>query len=568
MSSSKASSIQSRVTIGLVILFGLMILLSGIGMFQVQKIDRDLTLINDENSVKQRFAINFRGSVHDRAIALRDVILLPDGQELSATLALIERLEQDYSVAARNMDAKFSDAQSVSAAERQLYGAIQEIERDTLPNFEQIIALRLDNQTEDARALLLSQAGPQVVEWLDRINAFIDYQEEQNGNLTRSARGISADFQLQMILLTGFALLLGGGFVLWIMRAIAPLGPLTISISRLAEGDLDVEVKETGKQDEVGKISSAVRVFRDNALQVEALRRDAAETEEKAREERHRDMNRLADQFEASVTSVVDSVTTSAEGLQTAARTVASSASNASQNAEFVASTAQSANGNAKSVTEATTTVSDSIRDITSQTLQSLEAAREAVQRTSKASEDIVNLNGSAQNIGEVVQLINDIADQTNLLALNATIEAARAGEAGKGFAVVASEVKNLANQTSKATEDISNQIGSMQQATTAAVEVIQGVETIIRDIESTAESIAQSVEAQDRSTQEIAQSITELSQGTEEVTQRIEEVNADSRETGRTADDLLSTAEELGRQAAAMRTQVSSFLETVRHAE
>jgi len=216
-------------------------------------------------------------------------------------------------------------------------------------------------------------------------------------------------------------------------------------------------------------------------------------------------------------------------------------------------------------VASAAEELSASVREITGQTTLSSAAARDAVTRTEAASADISELVDAAAKIGEVVKLINDIAEQTNLLALNATIEAARAGDAGRGFAVVASEVKSLANQTARATQEISEQVGGMQQATNTAVGAMDQIKSIISDIEATSVSIASAVEEQDASTQEIARNVSEVSNGTEEVTSNIHLVNEGATSTGKAATEVLSAAQILTQQSVELRKQVEGFLKNVR---
>jgi len=387
-----------------------------------------------------------------------------------------------------------------------------------------------------------------------------------------------------------------GGLSFWVVlaRVVSPVNALSDTMMVLADGNLEVEIPNADRDDEVGDMARSVQVFKDNAIErqaMEARQREQEEADRKrleeedernrleeeeqrrredeqagqARAERRAAMLALADNFESKVMGIVEGVSGSAKDMEDAASGMASTADDTSQKSNVVANAAQQASSNAQMVASAAEELSASVREITGQTTQSSAAARDAVGRTENASTDIAELVEAAQKIGDVVKLINDIAEQTNLLALNATIEAARAGDAGKGFAVVASEVKSLANQTAKATQEISEQVNGMQQATNTAVRAMDEIKSIIGEIESTSVSIASAVEEQDASTQEIARNVSEVSTGTEEVTSNIHAVNEGATSTGSAATEVLSAAQLLTQQSGELRTQVEDFLKTIR---
>ncbi len=590
----KDAKISTRLKVGFGIVFLLMIATSIIGINEVNRIDTNLTAINDFNSVKQRYAINFRGSVHDRSIAIRDVVLITDMADMKATEDDIQKLADDYVKSAVPLDKMFAERPDIKQEERDILASIKAIEAQTLPLVEQVIALQTKGKLEEANQVLLSKARPAFTEWLKRINQFIDLQEANNQMVTADTREIASNFELLMIILTGAALLFGGSLAMWALFSIAPLRKLTDSIQRLADGDLNVNIPKATTKDEVGLINKAVQVFRDNAHEIQELQKQAQEQaarekreeeerqkaqatqeeeqrkrdrdiEERAQAERHKAMLSLADNFEASVRAVAEAVSTSASEMEVAAQEMTKTADETTNNSQIVAEAATSANSNAEAVANAADELSGSVRDIATQTGQSSAAAKNAVAQTEHAGRDISELKVAAQEIGDVVKLISDIAEQTNLLALNATIEAARAGEAGKGFAVVASEVKSLANQTASATQQISDQVAGMQQATNTAVDAIGEVERIIRDIDNTAVSIAAAVEQQDASTQEIARNVAEVSSGTREVTGSIGQVNDGATLTGRTANEVLTAAQQLSRQSEDLKSEVEGFITKIR---
>ncbi|PWC54509.1 globin-coupled sensor protein [Azospirillum sp. TSO22-1] len=299
-------------------------------------------------------------------------------------------------------------------------------------------------------------------------------------------------------------------------------------------------------------------------LDLEVLLETYAEAE---RESKRKILNQLADTFEGSVKAIVGNTVAASNEMEDNAQRMSRIAGETSRQSTQVASAAEQASANVQTVASASEELTSSIAEISRHVAQSSQIARAAVDEAERTNGTVNGLIEAAQKIGEVVQLINNIASQTNLLALNATIEAARAGEMGKGFAVVASEVKNLANQTAKATEDISTQIAGMQDAARNSADAIKGVGNTITRINEIVTTVAAAVEEQAAATQEIARNVQEAATGTQSVTQTIGEVTKGSTETGGIAGHVLGAARDLHKQADSLSQGVDSFLQRIRSA-
>jgi methyl-accepting chemotaxis protein len=341
---------------------------------------------------------------------------------------------------------------------------------------------------------------------------------------------------------------------------------LTDTMSSLADGDNTMAIPGLNLDNEMGSMARAVDVFKRNAIERERL-----ETEQKAdreqRDRRSETIEELISGFDAKVGQALGIVSNAAKKMQSTAQNMSKVAEGTSEQSSAVTAASEQATANVQTVAAAAEELAASVREISRQVQDSSSIAQGAVQETERATSEVRGLVEASQRIGEIVNLINDIAGQTNLLALNATIEAARAGDAGKGFAVVASEVKNLANQTAKATEEIAAQINAIQDATGSAVQVIEGISGTVGKINEIATGISAAVEQQGAATAEISRNVQEAARGTHEVNENIARVSAGTNETGSAASQVLAATADLSQQATVLGDDVKTFLEKVRAA-
>ncbi len=366
----------------------------------------------------------------------------------------------------------------------------------------------------------------------------------------------------------GVLMLIASVMIYFVARSISrPVALITERMGELAGGNLGIEVPLLDDRHEMGRLARALDVFRINMSDTERMRRDQQLAEARAEAQKRATVTGLADRLEAKVKGIVNELSSAAATMHGSAETMSDTAAQTSRQTVTVAAASEQASARVSTMASATEEMGSSIAEIARQVSHSKDIAGDAVQASARTATTMRGLSEAAQKIGDVLQLIQNIASQTNLLALNATIEAARAGEAGRGFAVVASEVKSLATQTAKATEEISSQISSIQGATREAVESIKGIEETIARIDEITSAIAAAVEEQDKTTQEITRNTHDVAQGTRDVSVNIGGIRQAVGETGVAASNVLQLAKALGHTADTLRGEVEEFLVEIRAA-
>lgn len=439
-----------RLATGFGVILLMMLILTSIGISRVSLINSNITQMTDVNAVKQRYAINFRGSVHDRAIAIRDVVLMSEKSDLDAVIADISALDSFYQVSSTDMAKLKSE---MSSTEQSLITQINQVEQRTQPLIQDIISAKNSGDLESASHILMTQARPAFTQWLNVINEFINLQEQTNQTMTQETRDIASPFKVWMIFLTGLSIIIGISVAYIISLRIRqsvggePQDAAKV-IALIAQGDLTQQVNSTCPN----SMMASVQVMQDK------------------------------------LKSIVDNIISSSDELSMSSASVASSSQQALSSAQTQVTYTQSAVMSLEEMSQSINSVADSVRqteDNSKITVQLSQQGSDAVQKvaavieqvsiTVKATVSQVNvLQDHVQQIGDILSVIRSISDQTNLLALNAAIEAARAGEVGRGFAVVADEVRLLAQRTGDATGDIEKMISQLQENTQASVTAMQ----------------------------------------------------------------------------------------------
>ncbi len=377
------------------------------------------------------------------------------------------------------------------------------------------------------------------------------------------------DAAMSMLMMLAGIVLVTAALLIWLIsRSVAgPIGVLTEAMARLANRDWSTIVVGTDRKDEIGRMAAALHVFKESGQSADQLQAEMETERMRSADQQRTDMLDLADRFEKAIGAIVARVGTSAREMAQLSHRLADGVERTMERSTSAAEASQGAAHNVQSVASAVEELTTTVQEISRQVVESHTATTEAVSVAGQADAEVGQLSEAAARIGDVTKIITEIAEQTNLLALNATIEAARAGEAGKGFAVVASEVKNLAQQTARATEQITGQIAAMQNSTETTVGAIRGVGATIRRVNEISQAVAAAIEQQGAATQEIARNTQQAFSGTQRVAGDIAEVTSVATDSGSAAEQARAGAADLAREADQLAQELAAFLAKVRAA-
>ena len=541
----KPVSLAMRIGLGFASTLSLLVLITAVGIQRVGFIDSTLKDVAEKAAVVQRYAINFRGSVHNRAIAIRDAVLVTDEPALNRHLAEIDQLKRDYQDSAVMMDRLFA-SNAASAEETRLLADIKAIETQALASTERVITLRRSNDMAGAQDLLLAQASSHYTEWLKRVNALIDFEEAQIKQRLDTVQSAASNFAVLMLLASAAAIILSVLVSLLIIRKVkATLGAepeeVAEAIRRLANGELNQPIETRYPDSVMGILKNALARLGDTITEVrsaaQALRHASVTLLSVARDNRQQITLQTseAQHVAAAITQMAASVS-EVSGY-------ASAASKATILADAEVDSGHRLVGEVSVAIEELATILD-----------------QATSRVNQVSSD-------SESIETVIEVINAIAAQTNLLALNAAIEAARAGEHGRGFAVVADEVRSLATRTQESTQEIRDMIGKLQSGTQDAADIMQRSRSLAqvtvaqtRDSQVALGKISQEVGAINAMNAQIASASVQQSAAAEEVAQNVTRIHSSTVQSAAGSEQVEHSNHELAELADRLTTKVAFF--------
>lgn len=508
---------------------------------------RNLKVISD------RYAVDVVDAAHKARAG--SFTMQESNKAMVAALAEIDKLWKEYEAGVQN------------PAERKIIKEAAEALKHSRDATVRLIELTAAGDKAKLVDYIEKSMYPQIDPGTEQIGKLIEFQLEEAKGKYEEAQKQAAWLGNILTAISAISILcciMTIGYV--ILRVSKPMNASIASLNQLADGKLDFDISGAERPDELGDIARAMLKFKENSLERRRLEAAAAKDQE-VRLTRTANVERIIHEFESATIGIISTVATASAELEASAKMMLEVAETASEQSSIVASSSHEASQSVQVLAATGDELASSISEIGRQAEQSSGYASAAAKRAHEADETVKKLNEAGKAIVEVIDLIKSIAGQTNLLALNATIEAARAGESGRGFAVVAAEVKELANQTTRATDVIAEHVSAIQSASADSITAMGDVTSMIHQINQVAASIAAAVSEQNAATQGIAENVQQVAQGTEHASQSISVVNEAAANTGAAASQVLSASEELAKQSQLMRDKVDWFLHAVRAA-